>query len=147
MLTLQATVVQTPKEHVTLRLRAHVKQALRRQATREGLTQTGLAERYLEEAIKIADHPGIVFRDGPAGRRAVVVGGPDVWEIVETFLAEGRDAGAAASYLELPIGLVNAAVGYYADHKPEIDRWIQRNRLLAEEGEAQARRRRDVMGG
>ena len=27
-------------------------------------------------------HPGIVFRDGPAGRRAAVVGGPDVWEII-----------------------------------------------------------------
>jgi hypothetical protein len=25
---------------------------------------------------------GIVFRDGPAGRRAVVIGGPDVWEVI-----------------------------------------------------------------
>lgn len=144
---MQATVAQTPKEHVTLRLPRTVKQALRRQATREGLSQTGLAERYLEEAIKVADYPGIVFRRGPAGRRAAVAGGPDVWEIVETFLAEGRDAGAAASYLELPVGLVNAAISYYAHHRAEIDHWIKRNQLLAEEGEAQARRRRDLTGG
>jgi hypothetical protein len=28
------------------------------------------------------EHPLITFRDGAAGRRAAVVGGPDVWEIV-----------------------------------------------------------------
>jgi len=102
------------------------------------------AERYLEEAIRTADHPGIVFRGGPAGRRPAVVGGPDVWEIIGTFLAEGRDATAAAAYLDLPIGLVNAAVGYYADHAGEIDEWLDRNQALADEAEASARRRRAV---
>jgi hypothetical protein len=28
-------------------------------------------------------HPGIVCRDGPAGRRPGVVGGPDVWEVIQ----------------------------------------------------------------
>ena len=27
------------------------------------------------------EHPLITFRDGPAGRRAGLVGGPDVWEV------------------------------------------------------------------
>lgn len=27
-------------------------------------------------------HPGIVFRDGPSGRRAGLAAGPDVWEVV-----------------------------------------------------------------
>jgi len=127
-----------------LRLPVRVKQALTRQAASEGASQTALAERYLEEAIRIADHPGIVFRGGPAGRRPAVVGGPDVWEIIGTFLAEGRDAAAAASYLELPIGLVNAAVGYYADHASEIDEWLQRNQAIADEAEASAHRRRAI---
>ncbi len=135
------------KQHVTLRLPTDLKQALSRQANKEGVTQTGLAERYLEEAIRVAEHPGIAFQSGPAGRRAVVVGGPDVWEIVETFLAEGRDARAASRYLNLPIGLVNAAVGYYADFRDEIDDWIRRNQLLADEAEAAADRRRRVAGG
>lgn len=29
------------------------------------------------------EHPGIVFRSGPAGRRAVVAGGPDVWQVLQ----------------------------------------------------------------
>jgi hypothetical protein len=132
---------------VTLRLQSELKVALSRQAAKEGLTQTGMAERYLEEAVRVAEHPGIVFRGGPAGRRAAVVGGPDVWEVVETFLAEKRNLAAAARYLNLPNGLVRAAVDYYADHAEEIDAWIQRNQLLADEAEAAAGRRRRVAGG
>lgn len=135
------------KRHVTLRLPLELKEALSRQANREGVTQTGLAERYLEEAIRVAEHPGILFRSGPAGRRAAVIGGPDVWEIVETFLAEDRRAAAAARYLNMPVGLVNAALGYYADYPEEIDAWLRRNRRLAEDAEARAGRRRRVAGG
>ena len=143
-----ATVAQrSPKQHVTLRLQSTLKAALNRQAAKEGLSQTAMAERYLEEGVRVAEHPGIVFRGGPAGRRAAVVGGPDVWEVVETFLAEKRNLGATARYLNLPAGLVRAAVDYYADHADEIDAWMQRNQLLADEAEAAAGRRRRVAGG
>lgn len=135
-----------PKEHVTLRLAPAIKNALRRQATREGLTQTGLAERYLDESVRVAEHPGIVFRSGPAGRRAAVVGGPDVWEIVETFMAEGRNTDATARYFDLPPGLVKAAVDYYADYPEEVDTWVRRNQDLADELEAAAARRRRAVG-
>jgi hypothetical protein len=130
-----------------LRLQSTLREALNRQATKEGLSQTGLAERYLEEAVRVADHPGIVFRGGPGGRRAAVVGGPDVWEVVGTFLAEKRNLGAAARYLNLPNGLVRAAIDYYSDHIDEIEGWIRRNQLLADEAEAAAARRRRVAGG
>ena len=131
---------------MTLRLPPAIKHALRRQATRAGVSQTGLAERYLEESIRVAEHSGVVFRAGPAGRRASVVGGPDVWEIVGTFLAEGRDVAATARYLNLPVGLAKAAIDYYADYPEEIDQWISRNQELADELEAAALRRRRVAG-
>jgi hypothetical protein len=146
LLLLALVARQGPKQHVTLRVPSRLKQALSRQATREGVSQTGLAERYLEEAIRVADHPGVVFRSGPAGRRASIVGGPDIWEIVETFLAEARDLEATARYLHLPVGLVRAAVDYYADHREEIDEWVGRNQLLAEAAEEAASRRRRVVG-
>ncbi len=114
---------------MTLRLPAQLKGSLARQAAREGATQTALAERYLEEAIRAADHPGVVFRDGPAGRRAAVAGGPDVWEIVGSFLAEGSDASA------------DVAVGYYAEYPEEVNAWLERNQALADEAEARFRRR------
>jgi len=30
-------------------------------------------------------HPGVLFREGPAGRRVVLSGGPDVWEVVRAI--------------------------------------------------------------
>lgn len=41
-------------------------------------SQHTLALRLLEEGLRMLDHPGIVFRDGPAGRRAGLIAGPDV---------------------------------------------------------------------
>jgi len=109
---------------------------------RRGIPKTSIAEEYLEEAVRMADHPGIVFRDGPAGRRAALAGHRlDVWQVVETVQHEGGDAGAAAEYLSVSPGLVGAAVGYYADYRDEVDEWIARNAAMAEEAEAAWRRR------
>ena len=47
-----------------------------------GLNKSRLAERYIDEGVRMDDHPGIVFRDGPTGRRAGLACGPDVWEVI-----------------------------------------------------------------
>jgi len=125
----------------SFRFAASLLAALEERARDRGETASAVAERYLEEAIRAADHPGVLFRDGPAGRRAAVAGGPDVWEIVGSFLAEGSDASAAADYLSLPVGLVNVAVGYYAEYPEEVNAWLERNQALADEAEARFRRR------
>jgi hypothetical protein len=31
----------------------------------------------------MADHPGILVKDGPTGRRAALAYGPDVWEVIK----------------------------------------------------------------
>ena len=109
---------------------------------RRGIPKTSVAEQYLEEAVRMADHPGIVFRDGPAGRRAALAGHRlDVWQVVETVQHAGGDVEAAAEYLGASPGLVGAAVGYYADYRDEVDEWIGRNAAMAEEAEAAWRRR------
>jgi hypothetical protein len=48
---------------------------------RLGETLSDRLRRYAEEGARRDEHPLITFRDGPTGRRAGVVGGPDVWEI------------------------------------------------------------------
>jgi hypothetical protein len=58
--------------------------ALRRRARQAG---RATAVRYVDEGLRMDEHPGILFREGPAGRRATVVGGPDVWEIVRDVKA------------------------------------------------------------
>lgn len=132
------------REHFSLRITSQTKRELERQAAEKRASKTQLAEQYLEEAVRMTAHPGILFRDGPAGRRAGVAGGPDVWEIVEVFLDEKRSERATAATLRLPAGLVQAAIGYYADHQVEIDAWIETNRRLADEAEAAWRRRQAV---
>jgi len=102
------------------------------EASATGTTVSALVTGLLEEGLRIRRFPGVVFRDGPAGRRAGLVGGPDVWEVIRDVRAtSGRgeakirrvaaDAGLSASQVRL-------AVEYYAAFPDEIDA-----RLAAEE--------------
>ncbi len=82
------------------------------------------------------DHPGIVFRDGPSGRRAALAGGPDVWEVIETLHGTGlrgeKAVAATAEWGNLTSVQVRAAVRYYADYRDEVDERILLNRQEAE---------------
>ena len=83
------------------------------------------------------EHPLVRFADGPAGRRARLVGtGKDVWEIIATAKDNNGDASEAARYLEIPLGLVQAAITYYGAYKEEIDEWIELNEREAAEAHA-----------
>ena len=75
------------------------------------------------------EHPLVRFVDGPAGRRARMLGTSlDVWELISVVRDNDGDVRAAADYLELPLGLVQAAVSYYGAYPEEIDDWIELNR-------------------
>jgi uncharacterized protein (DUF433 family) len=77
---------------------------------------------------------------GPAGRRAALVGGPDVWEVVETLQNSGekgeRAIAAAAEWGSLSPAQVRTAVRYYADHRDEVDRRIRLSREEADREQA-----------
>ncbi|MGH7912578.1 MAG: hypothetical protein ACREOV_12720, partial [Candidatus Dormibacteraceae bacterium] len=81
--------------------------------------------RFVEEGLRSAEHPGVVFKDGPSGRRAALPLGPDVWEIVKVLREideRGRDAVTAATeVLALPETRVRAAIHYYTDYPDEVD--------------------------
>jgi len=70
-------------------------------------------------------HPGVIFRDGPSGRRAALPYGPDVWEIVKfrhEIDQQGPEAVAAATEMvNLPAGRIWAAIHYYGAYAAEID--------------------------
>ncbi|HBW19323.1 MAG TPA: hypothetical protein DEH11_10080 [Actinobacteria bacterium] len=83
------------------------------------------------------EHPLIRFAEGPAGRRARLLGtGKDVWEVVATVRDNDGDLGEAARYLELPLGLVQAAVSYYGAYPDETDQWIDLNEQETAEAHA-----------
>lgn len=104
---------------------------LRARSKRGGEPLSRLAERYIEEGMRTDNHPGIAFRDGPAGRRAGLVGGPDVWEIIGALRTapEVTDARvvALAKRLGLSEGQVRIAVRYYGEYPEEIDDWTAAN--------------------
>jgi hypothetical protein len=92
-------------------------------------SQHTLALRLLEEGLRMLDHPGIIFRDGPAGRRAGLIAGPDVWEVIGGIRGASGDAelDEAAADLGLARAQVDVAVRYYGEFAAEIDDRIQRN--------------------
>jgi uncharacterized protein (DUF433 family) len=74
------------------------------------------------------EHPLIRFADGPSGRRARLVGtGKDVWEVIAVVRDNDGDATESARYLEIALGLVQAAIAYYGAYTSEIDQFIDGN--------------------
>src|SRR4029077_12652744 len=121
--------VRGMRDHFTLRLHTGVGDRLRGPERRAGLPPRTLAQRYVDEGIRGEDHPLVRFADGPSGRRAALVGsGLDVWETIASVREHENDLSATASYLEIPLGLVEAAVNYYGAYREEIDAQIELNR-------------------
>lgn len=116
---------------------------LERHAQRLGSSRSALIQRYVAEGLEMDEHPGIVFRSGPAGRRAGLAGGPDVWEVVGVHQSFG-DVGRTAEWLDQPTGSIETALAYYAQHADEIDEWIRRNDEAAEAAERVWRARQAV---
>jgi hypothetical protein len=113
---------------LSLRLSAGAIERLRTRAGSEQLPPRTLAQRYVEEGLRMDEHPLVRFVDGPAGRRARLVGtGSDVWEVIAAVKDSDGDVAASAEYLALPLGLVQAAVTYYGAFGDEVDSWIARN--------------------
>lgn len=110
---------------------------LGKRARRSHLPPRTLAQRYVEEGLRMDEHPLVRFADGPAGRRARLVGtGKDIWEIIAVVRDNDGDAAEAALYLELPLGLIQAAIAYYGAYTTEIDEFIELNDEEAAEAHA-----------
>lgn len=131
------------------RLDPAVADRLERRGARAGLNKSRLAERYIDEGMRMEDHPGIVFRDGPAGRRAGLAAGPDVWEVIAAIRASALEGDAAVEAAAQWGGLtpiqVRAAVRYYADYPDEIDGRIRRNVEEADAAEERWRREQNAL--
>lgn len=96
---------------------------------------SGAGIQLIEEGLRMHEHPGITFRDGPAGRRAVVSGGPDVWEVIQAVrdhreaepgLPERELVEAISEHTGTPSRLIKIAIGYWSAYPDEINKWITR---------------------
>ncbi len=114
-----------------MRIESETLRASRERSAQSGEPIVRLAQRYIGEGMRLDRHPGIVFRDGPAGRRAVVVGGPDVWELIAAA-GNAPERGeklvrALAERIGVPAEKIRIAVRYHAEYPEEIDRFIAAN--------------------
>lgn len=94
------------------------------------VTGSAAVNRFVDEGLRMEDHPGVFFRPGSSGRRAVLVGGPDIWEVVRAV----RDARAAETDLDgdgvldlvaantgVERPMVETAMAYWATYPTEVD--------------------------
>lgn len=113
------------------------------------MTVTALTAELLDEGLKTRGFPGIVYRDGPTGRRAAPSGGPDVWEIIravkgwpergeQAVLGVAKSAGLAPD-------MVRLAVEFYATFPDEIDARIALDERAKEEIRTAVERREKLL--
>jgi hypothetical protein len=128
-----------PRSTTSLRLSDEVRERLATTARAEGTSLTALIERFIEEGLAVLDHPGIVFKSGPAGRRAALAGGPDVWEVASALRHTTGTEAARVAALAVEFGIderqVEMALRYAAAHRDEVEARMRANDRALEEAE------------
>jgi hypothetical protein len=117
--------------NVSVRLDDALAESLRLRARAAGETLSDRLRRYADEGARRDEHPLITFRDGPAGRRAGLLGGPDVWEVamwIEDLSAEADPVAAVLEDSTLTRPHVDAALRYRAAYPDEIAARIELHR-------------------
>ena len=114
-------------------------QAVQEAADASGCDFSTMANTLLAEAIKMRRCPGIIFADGPTGRRARLAGtGIEAWEVIATY--KSLNCGLARlrrAYHWLTESQLRSALGYYAAYREEIAEQIDRNEAWTKERLAQ----------
>jgi len=99
-------------------------------AARPHLNPATAGTLLLDEALRSNSHPVVVFADGPSGRRARLRGGPDVDRVIRSLLATQAAEpllsiddilGVVRENSGISVGLIRAAVEYWAEFPTEID--------------------------
>src|ERR1700759_300659 len=117
--------------NVSVRLDDRLAERLRLRARAAGESLSDRLRRYAEEGARRDEHPLITFRDGPAGRRAGLIGGPDVWEVamwVEDVSDESDPAALVAADGVVTRPQIDAALRYRIAYPDEVAARIELHR-------------------
>ena len=128
-----------------------VDQGLRDYVAVTGEAKSAVVVQALSEWLRLQGHPLVRFVSTSTGeRRAALSGGPEVWSVIESWLAHGEDertVDVVADATGLCPALVSAALDYWADNQAEIDDLIARIHAAQEQAYAAWARRRARLGG
>ncbi len=125
--------------NVSVRLDDRLAERLRLRARAAGESLSDRLRRYAEEGTRRDEHPMITFRDGPTGRRAGLIGGPDVWEVAMWLddLGQVEDAaGELAGDGVVSRPQIDAVLAYRAAYPDEIGARIELHRADTAAAEA-----------
>ncbi len=119
----------------SLRLSPEILKEIRALAKQLARPSSYIVSTLIEEGLRQRRCPGIVFTDGPAGRRATVAGsGIDVWEVIRLYQACEEDVEALARALpQLSRRQLDAALHYYRCYPQEIEERLAREQMAEEE--------------
>ncbi len=123
-------------------------------STHPGMSLSSASNRLVDEALRMHEHPVIVFRDGPAGRRARLVGGPDVWEVIgavrsarsaEPSLGPTDIIDVVAKTAGVEPQLLQAALAYWSAYPDDIDALVEHAVAEAAQARLSWERERDLL--
>lgn len=106
-----------------IRLGSALEREIEEEAHLRGQSFSAVSAELLKEAVRMRRAPGIIFTDGPAGRRATIAGtGLDVWEVIGRYKhLEGDTAKTREEFSWLTDLQFRAALSYYKLYPDEID--------------------------
>jgi len=120
----------------SFRLDEELLRRLEEEGQASAMSVSALVATLLDEGLKTRRFPGIVYREGPSGRRAGLIGGPDVWEVARDLRhAPGRGerrVAAVAVELGLSADRVRLAADFASAYPGEINRLIELDEHAAE---------------
>ena len=117
--------------NVSVRLDDRLAEKLKLSATAAGETMSDRLRRYADEGTRRDEHPMITFRDGPTGRRAGLITGPDVWEVamwIDDLSAHKDPAKTLAKDGVVTRAQIDAALRYRTAYPDEIQARIDLHR-------------------
>jgi uncharacterized protein (DUF433 family) len=116
-------------------------------ASKTGQDTSSLVAELATEAMKMRLIPGIVFADGPSGRRARVEGtGIEVFEVIQAYLAAEQDrVELRQAFHWLDERQVDAALAYYRLFPDDVEPFLFHSDEEFEAFVEEARRRNPFM--
>lgn len=123
-----------PTRQRSFRLADRTLHLLDERAAEHGESSNALAQRLLDESLRLERHPLLGFRQGGSGLRRPALSGTrlDVWQVIETLRAHDGDVEMTADYFTITQAQVRACIAYYAEFKTEIDVYAQAEMEAAE---------------
>ncbi|MDQ3630608.1 MAG: hypothetical protein M3417_04895 [Actinomycetota bacterium] len=141
-------MAREPTVQRSFRLKSRTLELLGERAEQTSESRNALAERLIDEGLRMDRHPLISFRTGGSGQRRPALVGTrlDVWQLINLLRDENGDVAVTAESMGVSGHMVQAAIDYYADFRDEIDAYAAAEETSSREAHERWERAQRVLG-